>query len=183
MCGRYSVLAADGLQATEVYPTDHAPVILRQGCEAASFECLHWGFKKWDGQGVIINARSETLQTTRMFSGLLATRRCVVPACEYYEWKKIGREKVKYFITDREGQCFFMAGLYRDGEAGREFVIITKDAFGEVAGIHARMPVILREEQMEQWLNGKLSSDDLVKMDLDMTAQPCENENMQMSLF
>jgi len=168
--------------SSEVFPTDRAPIILGSD-GAVSFENLRWGFKKWDGKGVIINARAETIQTKNIFSKLLVAGRCVVPASEYFEWKKIGREKTKYFVKDTDGNFLFMAGLYRETEDGREFVIITKDAFGDVKDVHDRMPVILRADQIESWLNGNLSPDEIVKMDFNVAVTPCENECVQLSLF
>jgi putative SOS response-associated peptidase YedK len=168
----------------EVFPTNNTPVIIKSGQREVSFENLRWGFKKWDGKGSpIINARAETLQIKSMFKGLLAEGRCVVPAGEYYEWEQRGREKVKHFIKDKEGNLLFMAGLYRESDEGREFVIITKDAYGDVAKIHDRMPVILRADQIELWLSGMLSPDDITKMDFNVSVVPCENVYSQLSLI
>jgi len=179
MCGRYAVLTEN--EISEVFPTNNAPVItdFKQG--KMSFENLRWGFKRWDGSGVIINARSETIKTKSMFARLLEAGRCVVPANEYYEWKKQGRDKIKHFIKDKEGNMLFMAGLYKEGSEGREFVIITKTAYGAAADIHSRMPVILKADQVEGWLNGALGSEDISKLEFDTQTEPCED--MQLSLF
>jgi len=202
MCGRYSALteeeiieirevirevslriAADELgvgdvpdgaaRRGEVFPTDVAPVIIGAGDAAVSFENLRWGFKKWDGKGVIINARSETVETKGMFKHLLAVGRCVVPAGEYYEWKAEGKKKVKHFIKDAAGHILFMAGLYRDTPDGREFVILTKEAVGGAEKIHDRMPVLLRANQMEDWLGGTLPIDVVVEPDFNVMVVPC----------
>ena len=89
----------------EIRPTDKAPII-SQGSEGISFESAVFGFKKWDGKGVIINARSETIAEKGMFAKHLKIGRCVVPAGEYYEWtgqnKNQKKKKTKHFITDRE---------------------------------------------------------------------------------
>jgi putative SOS response-associated peptidase YedK len=225
MCGRYSTLTEDeiievrsiiqslSLRLTrddledyearpgEIRPTDKAPVITR-GHDGIAFESAKFGFKKWDGKGVIINARSETIKTTRTFSGLLDARRCVVPAKEFYEWKvqavddevafKKKPKKTKCFVKDTEGNLLFFAGLYRDGDDGREFVVITKEPCGEVVNLHDRMPVILRVNQIEAWLSGELSPDDIVRMEFNASVHPCEepegmrdgdNDSEQMSLF
>jgi putative SOS response-associated peptidase YedK len=205
MCGRYSVLTEDEIieirkilrdwamkivkddfeeydqEGGEVFPTNHAPVIT-MGQDGVSFENLRWGFKKWDGKGVIINARVETIQTKSMFAKHLIAGRCVVPAGEYFEWERVGKDKVKHFVKDREGNLLFMAGLYRDTADGREFVIITKDAYGEAEKIHDRMPVILRAGQIEDWLSGKLSPDTITKLAFNVTVTPCESDFTQMSL-
>jgi putative SOS response-associated peptidase YedK len=167
----------------EVRPTNHAPVIL-SAQDGVSFENLRWGFKKWNGKGVIINARAETLNTKNTFSRHLETGRCVVPAGEYFEWEKLPQGKRKYYIKDRDGHILFMAGLYRDTAEGREFVVITKDAYGDVTKIHNRMPVILRANQIEEWLSGVLSPDEIVKLDFNAEITPCDNEDdVQISLF
>ena len=168
----------------EVRPTNEAPVIIHQGTGVISLENLRWGFSKWDGKGVIINARVETLQVKPMFSKVLQIGRCVVPAGEYYEWKKTGRENVKHFIKDKDSNLLFMAGLYRtapDG-IGREFVIITKDPDSEVEKVHDRMPVLLKVDQIEDWLSGTLSPDDIVKREFNMNVEPCDDEYVQLTL-
>jgi putative SOS response-associated peptidase YedK len=167
----------------EIRPTDHAPVILKDG-DGVSFENLKWGFKKWSGKGVIINARSETLQTKDMFSKCLEFGRCVVPAGEYFEWEKLPQGKRKYYIKDKDGHILFMAGLYRNTAEGREFVIITKDAHGDVTDIHDRMPVILRANQVESWLNGALTPDNIIDMHFNAEITPCDGEDdVQLTLF
>ena len=210
MCGRYSILTEDEIiqireviqeqeismrmmvsddfedytnTATEMRPTDKAPVIVGHSDGVVSFQDLRWGFRKWDGKGVIINARAETLKTQRLFAPLLTAGRCVVPAREYYEWERQGRTKQKYFIKDAAGHLLFMAGLYRDTPEGREFVIITKEACGSAADIHGRMPVMLRANQIEDWLKGTLSPDDIVQLEFNVNVTPCDDEYVQLRLF
>jgi len=208
MCGRYSVLTEkeiidireilqeislrivrdDFLQYDEkpgeIRPTNKAPVIVRHD-EGVSFESQRFGFKRVNNPGIIINARSDTLEQKYTFSHLLKSGRCVVPAAEFFEWKDNGKsKKIKHYARDKDGNILFFAGLYQDTEAGREFVIITKDSMGEMAKIHDRMPVILRADQIEQWLNGEIKPKDLLDMEFDLTVLPCdENEVSQLSLF
>jgi putative SOS response-associated peptidase YedK len=203
MCGRYSVLTEDEIieirevirewslrivkddfteydrPPGEIRPTNSAPVILGQGSGDVSFENLRWGFRKYGGKGVIINARSETLTEKGIFNSCLQMGRCVVPAGEYYEWESLQKTKRKHFVKDRDGNILFMAGLYRhapDIPEGREFVIITKDAYGEVESIHDRMPVILTASQIEPWLSGKLTPEEISSMNFNVTVTPCDDE-------
>ncbi|MDD4493112.1 MAG: SOS response-associated peptidase [Eubacteriales bacterium] len=214
MCGRYTVLTEDEIieireilkdlslrivrddfedydeAPGEVLPTNHAPVITKNN-DGIAFESVKWGFKKWNSPGVIINARSETMRTKSTFAKHLETGRCVVPAGEFFEWEKLETGKKKHYAKDRAGNLLFMAGLYRDvkddknpDETIREFVIITKAATGEMAKIHDRMPVILRVEQIEPWLTGVMTPEDIEKMEFDITVNPCDDENTkQISLF
>jgi putative SOS response-associated peptidase YedK len=207
MCGRYSVLTeAEIIEireilrelslrvvkdefdqyvkcADEIRPTDLAPVIAADR-GGVVFENAKFGFQKWDGTGVIINARSETIKVKSTFSNLIEAGRCVVPASEYYEWQTTGNIKKKHYIKDKSGNLLFMAGLFRETEAGREFVIITKQPSGDVADIHNRMPVVLRVDQIEPWLCGQLSPEDLEKIDTELSVAPCAGGvGEQMSLF
>ena len=211
MCGRYSCLTEEEIiqirsiiqdislqlvrddigehytHTVDIRPTNKAPVITKDD-EGIAFENAKFGFKKWDGKGVIINARAETIQTKSMFSRLLTIGRCVVPANEYYEWqdksddsakKRKKSKKVKHFVKDKEGNLLFFAGLYQEGDDGREFVIITKDAVGEVVNIHDRMPVILRTDQIELWLNGTLTPSDITSLEFNTSVAPCKDEANQ----
>lgn len=216
MCGRYTVLTEDEIieireilkkltlriarddfddydeRPGEVFPTNVAPVITKN-IEGVFFQRAKWGFKKWDGQGVIINARSESLRTKKTFSPHLEMGRCVVPAGEFFEWEKLKSGKRKYYAVDRNGNLLFMAGLYRDqrdegtGSIIREFVIITKESTGEMARVHGRMPVILPVEKIEAWLTGKLTPEDVEKMEYDVLVAPVDdgdkNNRGQISLF
>ena len=196
MCGRYSVLTEDEIieirkilqelslrivkdefeqydkEPCEICPTDHAPVIIRNN-EGVSFESLKWGFTKWDGSGVIINARCETIETKSMFSTLTKAGRCVVPASEFFEWEKVGKKKKKHYAKDKDGNILFFAGLYRNTEDGREFVIITKEATGDMARIHDRLPVILCVNQIEPWLCGELTPEDISNLEFNVSVFPC----------
>ncbi|HCA28943.1 MAG TPA: hypothetical protein DEP23_04935, partial [Ruminococcaceae bacterium] len=182
----------------EVFPTNHAPVITKNN-DGIAFESVKWGFKKWNSPGVIIYARSETMRNKSTFSKHLETGRCVVPAGEFFEWEELDTGKKKHYAKDRDGNLLFMAGLYRDvkdendpeaiqnDSSGivREFVIITKEATGEMATIHDRMPVILRVEQIEPWLTGVMTPEDIEKMEFDVSVNPCDEGNTeeQISLF
>ncbi len=108
-----------------------------------------------------INARCETVENNRIFRSAYESRRCVVPASGFYEWKKVAGGKQPMYITllNREGFCF--AGVWerreREGEGGvkvvqETFAILTTAANEVVKPIHDRMPVIVRPELMDSWL-------------------------------
>lgn len=134
---------------------------------------------------MIINARCETIRLKSTFSKLIEAGRCVIPAGEFFEWEKLEKGKRKHFIKDENDNILFMAGLYRETEEGREFVILTKKATGEMKKIHDRMPVILRVDQLEKWLSGEMLPDDLEKLEYNVAIVPCEenNDSDQLKLF
>ncbi|HHT16479.1 MAG TPA: SOS response-associated peptidase [Papillibacter sp.] len=167
MCGRYYVddeeptlqdivekLKGNAeVKTGEVFPTDRAAVMAPEG----DFAVMRWGFPRFDGKGVIINARSETASVKPMFQRSLIEGRCLIPASWYFEWEKRGREKVKYAFAAPEEELLWMAGLSRrDGKTGeRSFVILTRPAWEGIAFIHNRMPVILPAHLHDEWICGR----------------------------
>lgn len=132
---------ADG----DVYPTDVAPALIDiGGAERATG--MRWGFR---GQtGLIINARSETALEKPMFADSARRRRCLIPATGFYEWDS---KKAKYLCSVFDAELFFLAGLYRPGaNALNEFVILTRDAYGDARDIHSRLPLIITD--LKSWL-------------------------------
>ena len=115
---------------------------------------MKWSYQLPDGK-LIFNARSETAAQKAMFADGMRQRRCLVPADYYYEWQKTGQGKQKYAIAPADVNGFFLAGIYRIEQGRPVFSILTKDPAESIAFIHNRMPVILPNEVMSDWLNPK----------------------------
>ena len=115
-----------------------------------------WGFVKWDGKGLVFNARCESLTTSSFFSPHILRGRCLVPATAYFEWEHGagGKRGRKYKIRAAKGGMLFMAGLgRRHPELGVEYTVITRPAMTTVNGIHDRMPLLLDRESSLRWLS------------------------------
>jgi putative SOS response-associated peptidase YedK len=122
-----------------------------------------WGFvpawsKELKTGYATINARAETVATSRSFSSSFENHRCLVPADGFYEWKKEGTDKRPYYIRLLSGQPMGFAGLYHiwTSPAGEEIctcTIITTDANELLGPIHPRLPVILPEQERRFWLD------------------------------
>ena len=112
-----------------------------------------------------INARSETAAGSAMFRDALATRRCLVPADAFYEWRTQQDGKQPFAIARQDGQPMAFAGLWEgwrspDGEALRTYAILTTAANPVMARLHERMPVILEPADWPLWL-GETEGDPL----------------------
>ena len=147
----------------EVRPTNVAPVITGDGAHL-----MHWGFPKWDGNGVVINARSETVGQKAMFRQSIVTRRCVVPSYGFFEWSHGPGRKKKYLCRLTGMPLLMMAGIYNTftdarGNETENYVILTTEANGSVAPIHDRMPVILQPEEQEAWLSDKRAAVEILR--------------------
>lgn len=123
---------------------------------------LKWGlvpsFSKDENIGYkMINARSETLNTRQAFKSALKSKRCVILANGFYEWKRQNGTKQPMYIKVDDQEMFMFAGLWssykkEDGSTLYTTTIITTEANELMSDIHDRMPVILNPEQAKQWL-------------------------------
>ena len=133
--------------AGEVFPSEIVPV--QVGSD--TFTPMKWGFPGFRGNDILINARSETAHEKKTFAESLRERRCVIPASGYYEWQKTNDGKLKHriYVPDR---TLYLAGCWRlEGETP-VFVILTREAVGAARAVHERMPVIIPNSRVNEWL-------------------------------
>lgn len=134
----------------EIFPTNHVPVLVNEnGCVEP--EVFKWGYPGFNNKGVIINARAETISEKKMFKDSLASKRCVIPSTGFYEWSHDGQKK-KYRFNLPGTNVLYMAGIYRIYDGKPCFVIITAAANASMIEIHDRMPVVLDDITIKNWL-------------------------------
>lgn len=179
MCGRYSLgmngiltedetgaylQRAQRLQLSvrlsgDIAPTDIAPVLAPGSLDRApSLFPMQWGFPHPKRALTVINARAETAEEKDMFSQSTYSRRCLIPAAGYYEWKKDANgQKQKVFFHTKERRLW-LGGLYfrSSRQPVPAFVVLTQEASEEIRDIHARMPLLFREEDAARWLNADI---------------------------
>jgi putative SOS response-associated peptidase YedK len=193
MCGRYTIIDGkvvlatfvalerakraanifDGLPNYNASPMQKLPVVAIRGGDLTIGLMQWWLVPHWskDGKPTVsaFNARAENLEQSRLFSPYFRSRRCLIPADSFYEWKKPLRQpdtttggkppkKEPYRIRLKGETPFMFAGLFSvwknpEGEQLVSFTIITTEPNSLVAPIHKRMPVILPEKYFEQWLD------------------------------
>lgn len=179
MCGRFTIVVTLE-ELMERFLLDSVPFAYRPRYNAAPGQpiaaivahkgenrigLLRWGLiPSWAKDEKIgyqtINAKAETLREKPSFAAAFESRRCVIPADGFYEWKR-GDERGSrqpYRITLKSGGLFALAGLYDswtapDGRKISSCTIITTTANRLMADIHDRMPVILRPEDERIWLD------------------------------
>ena len=116
----------------------------------------------------------------------MAQRRCAVPATNYFEWERAGKQKTKYAIRTAGSGLMYMAGIYRV-ESGRPvFTILTRDPAESISFIHNRMPVLLPSDMVPDCINPKYSAGDLLRnaiLDVQYrTAEPAAPEQIGMEI-
>lgn len=106
----------------------------------------------------MINARSESAADLPAFRDALRSRRCLIAADGFYEWKKLGKEKQPYCFALQDDGIFAFAGLWDrwkspQGRVIETCSILTTSANELVRDIHDRMPVILPTDVYDLWLD------------------------------
>ncbi len=177
MCGRYTQsteleqlklrFEVDDIEAPvhprfNIAPTQEAAVIVWENGRV--LKLMRWGLiPRWAKDEKIgdkmINARAETIAEKRSFKNLLATRRCLVVADGFFEWRAsdTGKSKTPIRIVMKNRQPFAFAGLWDkwkrpDGKDILTFTIITTESNDMIREFHRRMPVILSRDDEDVWL-------------------------------
>ena len=105
------------------------------------------------------NARSETAAEKASFKAAMRHRRVLIPASGFYEWRRTGdRRSQAYWVRPRHGGIVAFGGLMETyaepgGSAIDTAAILTTGANGDIAHIHDRMPVVIKSEDFERWLD------------------------------
>jgi putative SOS response-associated peptidase YedK len=193
MCGRY-VTTRGATRLSEVFeaydetdgrltarynvaPTNAVPVV-RQATDAPPggtaprlLSLARWGLvPHWArdprGGARMINARSETVATTRAYAPSFARRRCLVPADGWYEWTRHDGVRQAFYLTPRDGRVLAFAGIWSVWEGAGESLltcsVLTTAAAGELTRVHERMPLLLPAEHWAQWLADPAQAADLL---------------------
>ncbi len=139
---------------------------------------LRWGLVPWFVKDLKkshkpINARAEEVVEKSYFREAFKSRRCLVLADSYYEWRKSGKTRTPYRIGLQSWKPFAFAGLWESwrakdsgeaeetGEKMHSCTIVTTIANELTGPIHDRMPVILSREAADIWLDGDAPSAEL----------------------
>lgn len=193
MCGRYSLAPIENVASRfqvddqqlpllpryNVAPSQLMPVVVRNSPNRLVE--MQWGLiPSWSKDPQVkfstINARAETLATSPVFRGPFKSRRGLVPATGFYEWRQTGQGKQPYWIGLHDGELFAFAGLYdiwrdQEGDELYSYTIVTTAPNDLVAPIHNRMPVILHRDDEDAWLDKHTSPERLMAL---LTAYPAD---------
>jgi putative SOS response-associated peptidase YedK len=115
-----------------------------------------------------LNAKGETLLTSRMFSKAARERRCLMLSSGFYEWRHYRGKAYPYFISVKDKDLFYIAGVWQpwtdrnSGEHMITFALVTTKANELMAKVHnkrKRMPVILTDELAQEWMQKDLDEE------------------------
>jgi putative SOS response-associated peptidase YedK len=163
-----------------------APVLAvtrpRQAPELKRLSVFRWGLVPWWAKDPKIgarafNAKAETVGEKPMFRGAIESQRCIVPADAFYEWApapgaRRGRKQPWCFRPSDSG-LLLLGGIWeqwcprgdKSAEPLRSCAILTTEANEVVGPVHDRMPVLIAEADLDEWLGpDPLAADELERL-------------------
>ena len=156
-----------------IAPTTSVDVV-RQGEHGRELVSMRWGLvpffwkKSLKELPATFNARAETVAEKPMFRAAFQKRRCIIPASGFFEWTGEKGSKQPHLFTAADGSPLLaFAGLWdrwldpATGETVLSCTVIVCAASAWMAAYHDRMPVLLRPEDFDAWLNGTLGPEAL----------------------
>jgi putative SOS response-associated peptidase YedK len=147
-----------------IAPTQPIPIIRQHPKEPRrDLSLVRWGLipswaKDASSAARMINARSETAATLPAFRDALKSRRCMIPADGFYEWRRNGEAKQPFCFEVGDGELFAFAGLWERwkdpaGTWVKTCAILTTTPNSVTATVHDRMPVILNPDSYDLWMD------------------------------
>ena len=146
-----------------IRPTDPVLVIKNEGKIKTTF--MSWGFlSPWAKEPFDkarprpFNARLETVEEKKLFSGSWKHKRCLIPASGFFE--------KKYRIRKENYETFWLGGIWskwtsKDGFELESCCVLTTEPNDLVKSIHYRMPVVVPKGYEEQWTDQLKDADEL----------------------
>ncbi|MEI7595822.1 MAG: SOS response-associated peptidase [Bacteroidota bacterium] len=127
----------------------------------AKIDFCNWGMPIFRNSPskIAINTRIESINEKPFFYQLLKSKRCIIPASGYFEWKKESSIKQPYYIFNKKKSLLAFAGIYSSFKINNKyhncFSIITTVACEKIKSIHHRMPLIIEKQNFKTWLDEK----------------------------
>ena len=146
-----------------IRPNDPVLVVKNEGKIQTTF--MTWGFiSPWAKDPFEkerprpFNARSETIEEKKLFSGSWKHRRCLIPASGFFE--------KTYRIRKENYETFWLGGIWSkwsspDGAELESCCILTTKPNDLVKPIHNRMPVVVPDGYEEEWTEQVKDADEL----------------------
>ncbi|SDT02025.1 Putative SOS response-associated peptidase YedK [Paenibacillaceae bacterium GAS479] len=154
-----------------IAPIQSIPVVRNDRQGVRILDEARWGlFPFWAKDSV--NADAGALESKPFFKRMLASGRCIIPCSGLYGWEQQEvynnprqrreenrpRQPRAMHIQVQGRPLFGMAGLYEEwrtpeGRLARAATIVTVPASGALSQWQERVPVVMDEEGMEEWLH------------------------------
>lgn len=149
-------------------------LVIGRGKDGRAAAMHRWGLvPRWAKDASMgakmINARSESVLERPAYRDAFRLRRCLIPADGLYEWKREGNIKQPHRFTLHDESPFAFAGLWDEwrapnGVSLRSCTILTTQPNALIEPVHNRMPVILRPDTHDTWLDPETKVEQLLEL-------------------
>ena len=154
---RYNIAPSQDISIIRDAEEGHALTLARWGL------IPHWS-KEPKTKYSTINARIETVAEKPTYRTPLRSRRCLIPADGFYEWKMVNGHKIPHYIHMRKGGVFAFAGIWDRWEGNGETLdscsIIVMPSSEVMKPLHERMPAIIAPAHYDLWLDRRITEKD-----------------------
>lgn len=146
-----------------ISPTVDTPVIFNlEG--ARTIKPMKWGLVAKGAKDTnsvfrykTYNIASEKIFSRHSWEQAVRERRCLVPANGFYVLNDSGKKRA-FYVESKGKELISFAGVYSswedlEGVTHGTFSVITIEASSEMPAINGRMPIIIKPEDQERWLD------------------------------
>ncbi|MBB5188880.1 putative SOS response-associated peptidase YedK [Zhongshania antarctica] len=150
---------ANDISRINIRPTDMAATL-----DARGYALRRWSLiPRWSNDPKLkfatFNARAETIAEKPTFrDAWRQSQRCIIPASAYFEWPVIEGDKQCHRLSREDGDAILFGGLWETWQQAElkleTFTIITTAAATDIDWVHARTPLLIDAEHIDQWLTG-----------------------------
>jgi putative SOS response-associated peptidase YedK len=156
-----------------ISPAQSVPVIINKG-NINQIKLMKWGFIPKGAKDTnsifrykTFNVRSEIIFDKPTWADSVRTRRCLIPANGFYEWKKSATGKDPYYIKPTDQSLFGIAGIYSiwtdpNGVDWDMCSMITIGSDTDDDMTPSRLPIIINPADEADWLNPDITDINLI---------------------
>lgn len=158
VAGLFRAVASDRLNVgAEVYP-GYPGLVIAEG----RLRSMIWGFplilNGRSGKPLkpkpVNNARADKLITPGFWRSSFESRRCLIPLTAWAEAEGPKGQMTRTWYSLADAELFAVAGIWRPtDEWGDAYSMVMVDGCEQMADVHDRMPVILRADDYDRWLD------------------------------
>ncbi|MFX1507882.1 MAG: SOS response-associated peptidase [Promethearchaeota archaeon] len=146
-------------------PTNRATGIVNE--DGHKLVRMYWGYTEGFQS---YKARSETVHEKKLFRKAFVEKRCVILANGFFEWERMGKERIPHYFSLKKEPLFGIAGIYNsylneeESKIRYRCAVLTTEPHPVVEKIFHRMPVIFNRKQADFWLDHDKTQEELLVM-------------------
>lgn len=141
-----------------VVPGNAMPIVIRES-DTKKVVSSNWGLELPDQDDTIAAIAHKEVVKRDDLKKLAKSTPCIIPASGFYKWKETVDDPLPFYLRVLSEETTGFAGLYSsftdgNGRKHHSFLVLTMQANPLVEPLDDTMPVIIRPQNYERWLQG-----------------------------